>query len=290
MNSKLFSVNRICKLCKISKNTFYNHKHQDDLFQEKYNRLKSKIKKIIKNNNSYGIKRIKSALLKDYNEHIGRDALARLLKLWRLGLNRKIKKRKFSVIQKILILLSSKVNILIRTDIAKPLQAVSSDITEIWYNNGKNKAYLAVHKDVFGQMVYGWDLDEKMETKLVLNSFKKAKDNIKILNRKILKNIIFHQDQGSQYTSYRYTDIILKNKMRLSYSTPGTPTENPGQESFFGRLKDECQDDFHEIKDIKKLKKFIKKRMNYYNNKRLHTSLKNQTPKEFTKLFIKKIH
>lgn len=229
-------------------------------------------------------------MLEDYDEHIGRNALARLLRLWGLSLNRKIKKQKRNIIQKILILLSDKVNILIRTSIIKPFQAISSDITEIWYDNGRKKAYLAVHKDIFSQMVYGWDLDERMETKLILNSFKRAIDNIKKLNKKMPKKIIFHQDQGSQYTSYRYTGVILKNEMTLSYSTPGTPTENPGQESFFGRLKDECQDDFHEIKNIKELKKNIKKRMNYYNNKRLHTSLNNQAPKKFTKLFIKKIH
>lgn len=99
--------------------------------------------------------------------------------------------------------------------------------------------------------------------------------------------MIGHQDQGSQYTSHEYADAVLKSKMILSYSSPGTPTENPGQESFFGRFKDECQDEINEIKDFKKLKKFIQKRMNYYNNKRLHTSLNNQAPKKFTKLFIK---
>ncbi|MBU1778212.1 IS3 family transposase, partial [Patescibacteria group bacterium] len=61
---------------------------------------------------------------------------------------------------------------------------------------------------------------------------------------------------------------------------------NPGQESFFGRLKDECQDEFNEITDFRQLQKFIKNRMNYYNNKRIHTSISYQTPKQFTQLFI----
>ena len=74
--------------------------------------------------------------------------------------------------------------------------------------------------------------------------------------------------------------------MRLSYSTPGTPTDNPGQESFFGRLKDECQDDFNEAKDFRKLEKIIKKRIKYYNKKRLHRSLECKTPWRFTKQFI----
>ena len=59
-------------------------------------------------------------------------------------------------------------------------------------------------------------------------------------------------------------------KIKLSYSTPGTPTENPGQESFFGRLKDECQDEINEIISFRQLQKFIKSKINYYNNKRIH--------------------
>ena len=283
----MFSISRICKLCGISKNTFYNHKHLDDLFQNKYSYLKSKIKQIIKDNNAYGIKRIKSALKEDYKEYIGRDALARLLRLWGLSLNRKIKKNRVSVIKKILLMLADKVNILIRTKIDKPFQAISSDITEIWYNDGKCKAYLVVHKDIFGQMVYGWNLAKNMKTEFVLDSFEKAKKSIKRLMNKIPDNLICHQDQGSQYTSLEYADTILKNKMILSYSSPGTPTENPGQESFFGRFKDECQKEINEITDYKKLQKFIQRRMNYYNNKRLHTSLNNQAPRKFTKLFIK---
>jgi len=73
----------------------------------------------------------------------------------------------------------------------------------------------------------------------------------------------------------------------MSYSTPGTPTENPGQESFFGRLKDESKAEFLEIESFDKLKKLIDKKISYYNNKRLHRSLNCQTPKGFTNEFMK---
>ena len=73
----------------------------------------------------------------------------------------------------------------------------------------------------------------------------------------------------------------MKNNLTLSYSTPGTPTENPGQESFFGRLKDEGKDEFLEMKTFAELKKLISKKISYYNNRRLHTSLKLQSPKKY---------
>lgn len=283
----LFSINRVSKLCGISKNTYYNHRHSDERFIDKFQHLKTKIKKIIKDNGAYGVKRIQRALFDEFKIEIGRDALGRLLRLWSLSLNRKLRASKKSVIKEILEGLADRVNLLIRTKIISPFQALTSDITEIIYNHGKDKAYLAVHKDVFGQMVYGYALGITMETKLTLASFKQAIWTIKKLLGKLPKELLCHSDQGSQFTSYEYVETVLKCGLALSYSTPGTPTENPGQESFFGRLKDENRDEFLEMETFEELEKLINKKISYYNNKRLHTSIKLQSPKKFTLNFIK---
>jgi len=276
-------------LCGISKTTFYACQNPDSRFEAKYERLRAKIVKIIRGNSASGVGRIKSALWEDCQIHVGRDALGRLLKLWGLQLRRKNKKSKLSIIQKILIFLADRTNILIRSIITAPFQAITSDISEIYYNNGRQKAYLAIHKDILGQIVYGWQLAENMEVSLVIGSLEKAKKNIRKLLGKIPKKMLCHQDQGSQYTSYEYADAALKSNLVLSYSTPGTPTENPGQESFFGRLKEECQDEMSEIRNFKELYKFIKNKIKYYNCRRLHTSLNNQAPLKFTQQFIKNL-
>lgn len=238
-------------------------------------------------NSAYGVKRIKKALLDKYQIEIGRDCLGRLLRLWTLGLPRKLRTSKKSVIKEILEAMADRVNLLIRKKIIEPFQAITSDITVIIYNNCKSKAYLAVHKDVFGQMVYGWALGETMEAKLVIASFRMAVATIKRLTGKITGEILGHSDQGSQYTSYEYVNEVLKHKWIMSYSTPGTPTENPGQESFFGRLKDECKTEFYEAKTFAELEKLISKRISYYNNERLHTSINLESPRKFTLDFIK---
>jgi len=139
-----------------------------------------------------------------------------------------------------------------------------------------------VHKDALGQMVYGHAVAEHMETSLVLKSLKKATKYLKKKKLKIPKDIIFHSDQGSQFTSYEYVNDVLQIG-KLSYSTPGTPTENPGQESFFGRFKDEWREEIRELKTFPEVKKFIESKIRYYNYQRLHTSIKNQTPYFFTK-------
>jgi len=285
----LFSINRICHLCGLSKTTYYHHQHPDDRFETKYAHVKKLIISIIKQNSAYGVKRIKAVLKTDYQIQIGRDALGRLLKLWGLQLKRNIRKPKVSLIKKILLALADRTNLFIRTKITEPLQALTSDISEIYYHNGKSKAYLAIHKDAWGQLVYGYALQETKDVQIVISSLDQAKKNLKRLVGKVPSKLLCHQDQGSQYTSYEYVNAALKSNLVLSYSTPGTPTENPGQESFFGRLKDENQAEFNEITNFKELKKFIKKRIGYYNKKRIHTSLNCQRPEQFTKDFIKNV-
>ena len=271
----------------MSKNTYYSHQHPDERFLDKFEHIKTRVKKIITDNSAYGVKRIKQALWDKYRIEIGRDALGRLLKLWSLGLKRKLRTSKKSVIKEILEALSDRVNLLIRTKIVSPFQALTSDITEIIYNHGKGKAYLAVHKDYLGQMVYGYEMGETMKAKLVISSFRQAVSAIKKLIKKLPIELLCHQDQGSQFTSYEYVEEALKNNIVLSYSTPGTPTENPGQESFFGRLKDEGKDEFLEMETFAELKKLISRKISYYNNQRLHTSLNLQSPKKYTLNFIK---
>jgi len=194
---------------------------------------------------------------------------------------------KKSVIKEIIEALADRVNLMIRTKIVVPFQALTSDITEIIYNHGQSKAYLVVHKDVLGQMVYGYAVGETMEAELVIRSFRQALVTIKKLIKKIPNELLCHSDQGSQFTSYEYVEEVLKSNLVLSYSTPGTPTENPGQESFFGRLKDENRDEFLEMETFAKLKKLISTKISYYNNKRPHTSIKLQSPKKYTLNFIK---
>ena len=273
-------VNKVCKLFQISKKTFYGCVDPVDKFLDKYKDFKNYVLKIIEGNSAYGVGRIKIALKQEYNLIIGRDTLNKLLKLWGLNLGKNVKKSRINFIQKILIKLADKANLLIKRTINRPFQAISSDITEIKYQGGK--AYLCLHKDVFGQMVYGFELALDMKKERVIKSLKQT---IKIMKKYKIKNkIIFHQDQGSQYTSHDYIREVLKHG-KLSYSRKGTPTENPGQESFFGRLKDENRHEFQECETFEDLKKLVTKKIKYYNNKRIHTSIK-MNPKTFTKSFF----
>ena len=131
-----------------------------------------------------------------------------------------------------------------------------------------------------------------MEVSLVMQSLKSAIFTIaSLVGEAMIKSIIFHQDQGSQYTSYQYVNYILATlKAVLSYSDPGTPTHNGGQESFHGRLKDEYRDEIYELETEAETRKFVAYIINDYNQDRLHTSIGNVPPFEFTKKFLNQPH
>lgn len=139
----------------------------------------------------------------------------------------------------------------------------------------------------WGTCQYGWELDLREKKDLVIKSLETAVKTIKKL-RHDMNKIICHQDQGSQYTSYEYIEKLRKNDFLISFSQKGTPTDNPGQESFFGRFKEGNKDEIVEIETFDELKKFVKNRIKYYNERRLHTGIGNKTPKEFTKFSLRK--
>lgn len=267
----------------ISKNSYYHTTDSNSRLLAKYDKLKDSVVKIIEKNSKYGIRRIQADLSQKFNIEVGRDSLGKLLILWGLDLSRNIKKHKPNMIQKILEMISDKTNILIRSKINAPYQAISSDMTEIHY--GKGKLFLCVHKDVFGQMIYGYSIGLKPNLELVFKSLNMAIDKIKKKIGIIPKKLIFHQDRGSVYTSYGYVNKIL-SMAKLSFSAPGTPTDNAGQESFFGRFKNEWSDEILLINDQKEAIRFIKDKIKYYNYDRIHTTIGYRTPNYFTNVFL----
>ncbi len=285
VSKRIVGVNRICSILGISKGTYYNSVEPNDRLLKKYKELEKYVEKIIKKYSYYGIRRIKTVLEKEYDIVIGKDTLGKLLILWGLSMPRKIKTKKRSMIEKILIKLGSKANLLAQCKIERPFQAISTDITKLKYKNGS--CYLCVYKDVVGQMVYGWHVSEYMDVSLVLKAYSMCLRKLKFMLTKLPKKIIIHQDQGTQYTSYAYIGEVLKN-FRLSFSNKATPTDNAGQESFFGRLKTELRHEILEQKSVKAVEKLVKKRIKVYNEDRVHTSIGYQTPEEYTYYYLKK--
>jgi putative transposase len=273
----------------ISKKSYYYSHDPEESFENRYQELKKHITAIIKKDPGYGYRRIKKALEERYNIVINHKLLLKLLRMWSLLLKRRIRKPKRNWVHNVLDFLQLRANILWRmikkSAIKSCFQVILSDVTEITYNGAK--AYLCVHIDYFGKMIYGWKLSERQDRSIALDSFNKAVKKIRKIFSHFPEGIVFHQDRGSIYTSDDYISALLNKKCRVSFSRTGEPGDNAVNESFFSRLKEEWRDVFAEARTFEELKGFVRKAIDYYNNERYHSSIGLKSPVKFIQENIK---
>lgn len=162
-------------------------------------------------------------------------------------------------------------------DIVRPDQVWASDITYIRLPEGF--VYLAVIIDVFTRKVIGYCLSRHIDSQLVMTALKMAIKERRITNAH--QTLIHHSDQGVQYCSYDYTNLLDFHGIRISMSSSGSPWQNGFAESFFKTLKtnEVYVNDYQNIYEAKlSLFNFISK---IYNQERLHSSLGYLPPSEF---------
>jgi putative transposase len=277
-----------CKVLNLAKSTFYaniNTKSPVERFEDKYKHLKQTIKEIIENNPAYGYRRIVSELKDQYDIILNHKPLQKLLVVWGLSLRRNVKRPDKSGIVEILDFLKDRANLLINIKkTVMPFGLVYTDMTEIVYTKGK--LYLAAYLDHKTKKVLGYALSRHADTDLTMRAYNMAKITLKKELNKLkakLAEVIFHQDQGSVYTSYAYVDQLLKDSFTLSYSRKATPTDNPEIESFWGRFKTENKQIFRETQTDRELEELVKQQIIYYNQKRRHSSLQNISPDNYIK-------
>lgn len=91
---------------------------------------------------------------------------------------------------------------------------------------------------------------------------------------------VIQVDNGTEFTSKALDEWAHRCKIRLQFSRPGKPTDNPFIESFNGRLRQECLNQ-HWFVSIEDAQQKIENWRIDYNENRPHRSLENQTPSAF---------
>ena len=84
---------------------------------------------------------------------------------------------------------------------------------------------------------------------------------------------IAHSDQGSEYRSQTYLNLLKSLDIRPSMSQKASPWQNGHQESFYSGFKlelghPECYPTWGELIEA------IAQQIHYYNNQRIHSALK----------------
>ena len=144
--------------------------------------------------------------------------------------------------------------------------------------------YLAVILDTLSRKVIGYSISGDLGTKMPLKAL-----NMAITKRKPLPGCIHHSDQGFQYASKDYIELLQNWGFISSMSRKGNPYENAMAESFMKTLK--CEEvylcEYRTISDVfKRVPYFIKE---VYNKKRLHSALGYMPPDEYESQLQEKI-
>uniref|UniRef100_UPI0038B5681B IS3 family transposase n=1 Tax=Wolbachia pipientis TaxID=955 RepID=UPI0038B5681B len=154
-------------------------------------------------------------------------------------------------------------------------------VTDITYiRTKKGWLYLAVVIDLYSRMVVGWSMSSSINKQLVIDSLLMA-----VYKRNHPKNLLLHSDQGSQYTSKNYQNLLAIKNIVPSMSNKGCCYDNSVVESFFSSLKRELL-----INTAKYSKQCIKTAIFeyieiFYNKQRRHSTINYCIPELFDSSF-----
>jgi len=168
-------------------------------------------------------------------------------------------------------------NLIKELEVVKLNHVWVSDITYIQLTTGK-MIYLATVMDRFSRKFLGWELSENIDALLCINALQMAFKEREGIN---LAGLIHHSDQGSQYASNEYTELLKSKGIVISMSRKANPYDNAYAESGFKTIKYEeiLLTEYNTIEEAREnIKQFIEEN---YNKERLHSAIGYMPPTEF---------
>ena len=144
------------------------------------------------------------------------------------------------------------------------------------YSLRETFVYLAVVLDAYSRRVVGWRLGPTLEAELAVGALREA-----LAARRPAPGLVHHSDQGVQYASHAYVELLEEHGAVISMSRRGNPYDNARAESFFKTLKAEevSLRRYRNLDDAQaSLGEFIDE---IYNKRRLHSALGYRPPAEF---------
>lgn len=168
-----------------------------------------------------------------------------------------------------------------RFDPGAPDVAWCQDITYI--PTGEGWLYLASVLDLGSRRLLGYSMADHMRTSLVLDALEMA-----VASRggdKAVAGVICHADRGSQYTANDYIDFCHDRQMRPSAGRTAVCWDNAVAESFWESLKRECLQD-RVFATRAEARRAIFRWINWYNTKRLHSTLDHVSPLEWEQQYL----
>jgi len=159
--------------------------------------------------------------------------------------------------------------------IDKPNKVWCTDFTYIHLSSGVVRYNCAII-DLYDRSIVASETGKNITSELAIKTLEKALKS----QKSVVENLILHSDQGSQFTSYEFTEYCLKHGIVQSMSRAGCPYDNAPMERYYNTLKAELIDlfSFETDEDLNyAISEFC---YNWYNQIRPHSFNNYLTPLE----------
>ncbi|MBN1182296.1 MAG: IS3 family transposase [Bacteroidales bacterium] len=256
------SIKAQCGLLGISRSSYYKpHNTNEDWEIEM---LKAILEELTRSP-FYGYRKITKAMQKERNIEITRKQVRRLMK--KAGLRAIYPKKNLSKPRKE----HKKYPYLLKNKrISFPNQVWATDITYCKLNG--STVYIVAILDLFSRKVLSWRLSNTMDVSFCIGALEEA-----IAFHGI--PAIFNSDQGSQFTSDAFIDVLESHKIQISMDGKGRALDNIYVERLWRTLKYE-EIYLKSYDSMIELRESVSRYFNFYNRERYHQSLEYSTPDE----------
>jgi len=254
------SVARQCDLLGLSRSSLYYKAERGDAA---YNRdLMNLIDRQYTETPFYGSRRM-AAWLNSLGHCVNRKRVSRLMNL--MGIEAVYPKRRLSLPDS----RAKKYPYLLRgLSIERPDHVWATDITYIRMKHGF--IYLTAIMDWFSRYVVDWAVSITLEADFCIESVQRALDTG--------RPEIFNSDQGSQFTSAGFTEVLEGAGVRISMDGRGRVFDNIFVERLWRSVKYE-EVYLKEYETVRDAKSNLGGYFRFYNGERLHQALGYRTPR-----------
>jgi len=261
----------MCRLYGVTRAGFYAWRSRERSERERHNEaLASEIRVVHEQSRgTYGSPRVHQALRRR-GHRVGKNRVARLMR--RHGIKARVATIRYTnpAIQRYF---DSVLNEQLDLELTGPDQVWVGDIT--YLKVGSVYRYLAVVMDKYSRRIVGWSYGPRKDVPLTLRALNRA-----VASRRPKRGLVFHTDRGSEYAASAFKDRLAELGFRQSMNRPGKMTDNAFIESFFHSMKSEIYHGLRFIDDIQ-IRDAVKGYMPFYNQDRLHSSLRYVSPATF---------
>ena len=221
------------------------------------------------NDGNYGVQKVYEELREERNISIGRSKVQRLMH--ENGTRAQIKSKYKPQTTKADPTAKAFPNLLNQNfDVTEVNKVWLADITYV--KAGGKWSYVAAVLDLARRKIVGWSIGTRPTASLACQALK-----IALAKERPAQGLIHHSDQGSQYTSKEYKELLTEHQIVGSMSRKGNPYDNAPMESFFRLLKVEHVKK-RSFASINHAATSIGSWMDYYNTRRRHSALGGISP------------